>query len=321
LAVFQAPGLWSGDAAETAGLAIENPATTNDPEAVMHRSARNAVLALLTFCAAEAWAAAPPVAVSPGGATSTAIADRCPTFGWAGVAGAEGYELVVYRVGGGDVAADPVLTQRVPGAALGWSPALDRCLERGVPYAWSVRAIPGEASSSWADPLFFEIAASPPADELAAALEVVRRHLAVEGGSARNGTPLEAPREVSEPGFGASDPVAGQVGLRSAPGRNVPTKVSSAAAGNPGATMSVRGEVRTIDFQGEPRLWGRGRAGTIVYPRVITGSYCSVSVAGEGGGPASLVEYGLSRPIVDWGSAADACPAGVGASRSFHYAA
>jgi hypothetical protein len=51
------------------------------------------------------------------------------------------------------------------------------------------------------------------------------------------------------------------------------------------------------------RLWGRGRTGTVVYGE-------------EGTEPPSLctdgsVNFGLSNMTVDWGSAADACPAGT----------
>ena len=50
--------------------------------------------------AASAWAsAARPVAVSPGSTVgTTVISERCPTFSWGAVEGADTYDLVVYRV-------------------------------------------------------------------------------------------------------------------------------------------------------------------------------------------------------------------------------
>ncbi|MCP4249786.1 MAG: hypothetical protein GY778_22310, partial [bacterium] len=86
---------------------------------------------------------------------------RCPTFNWAGVPGARSYELVVYLVGEEGQEATPVLRQTVPGAANGWTPSLDACLERGERYAWSVRAVGRTEASDWSAPSLFEVAAGP----------------------------------------------------------------------------------------------------------------------------------------------------------------
>ena len=68
------------------------------------------------------------------------------------------------------------------------------------------------------------------------------------------------------------------------------------------ADLNVTGEVRTLDPGGEPRLWGRGRPGATVYGPDTTLGVCFGS---------NLQKYGLSHVAVDWGSAADACPAGT----------
>jgi hypothetical protein len=77
---------------------------------------------------------------------------------------------------------------------------------------------------------------------------------------------------------------------------------AAAALAQADATLTVEGEIRTIDSDGDPRLWGRGRPYTNVYTtEESTGEDCQ---SGD-------VVFGLSHHIVDWGSAADACPAGT----------
>jgi hypothetical protein len=71
------------------------------------------------------------------------------------------------------------------------------------------------------------------------------------------------------------------------------------------AQVTVAGEVRTVDPNGEARLWGRGRPGTGVYPKAITpGTHYCVN-------PDTGVKFGLSTAWVDWGAAAEACPSGT----------
>ena len=141
---------------------------------------------------------------------------------------------------------------------------------------------------------------------------VLRRRFPEEllGAAPRTGTPAGNPGSGGalgteldtggEAGSGATaEPVAGAGGL---------TRQASAvvAAGNPTAHIRVAGEVRTInpdDPSGPARLWGRGRVDAevhgefnIVAPRPCTNG---------------STRYGLSTVAVDWGSAADACPAGT----------
>ncbi len=69
------------------------------------------------------------------------------------------------------------------------------------------------------------------------------------------------------------------------------------------ATLTVEGEVRTVQPSGAPRLWGRGRPGAVRHGKL--GSLGEELCAN---GP---FRFGLSEIMVDWGSAADACPAGT----------
>ena len=149
----------------------------------MRRSAAHTVL-VLALCSA-AWAAESPVAVSPGSAEGTMIAERCPTFHWIAVEGAESVELVVYRVpkeeSNGQL--DRVLLVTLPGAAQGWTPSLDQCVERGGRYAWTLRAVTGKGLSDRSAPMFFEVTSRSSAEEIATALGVVRRYLAADAGT------------------------------------------------------------------------------------------------------------------------------------------
>lgn len=119
------------------------------------------------------------MAVSPGHASKLALVEsRCPTFSWGAITGAKGYELVVYRFGEKNEQANPVLNETFAGAINGWTPSVDRCLERGGEYAWSVRAVGQEEATEWSVLSLFKVASGPSEDELEKALEVVQRHLA-----------------------------------------------------------------------------------------------------------------------------------------------
>jgi hypothetical protein len=129
-------------------------------------------------------AAKAPVAVSPGNDARLAqIADACPTFSWGATEGARRYQLVIYRLGGEGEEANPVLQESFPGSASSWTPSLDRCLQRGGHYAWSVRALRGRGASEWSIPNLFEVAEAPSRAELEDAVEVVRRYLAAQDGN------------------------------------------------------------------------------------------------------------------------------------------
>ena len=135
----------------------------------MRRSSARTVLVLVL--SSGAWGADAPVAVSPGDASRLALTgDTCPAFSWGAVSGAEGYELVVYRLTEEGEEAQPVLRQTFTGSASSWTPSLDRCLERGGQYAWSVRAVGREGSPGWSAPNLFEVASGPSEAEFEEAL-------------------------------------------------------------------------------------------------------------------------------------------------------
>ena len=146
---------------------------------------------------AVAVGAAAPEGVSPGAADRLAvIRDGCPTFSWGAVDGAAYYEVVAYRlpmsedlvasVGVEFTEADEILYTRVAGAALSWTPELERCFAAGSGYVWFVRAVFDEdeapTAGDWSQGLFFSVAAAPSAAEVRQALGVLQRYLSEGGG-------------------------------------------------------------------------------------------------------------------------------------------
>ena len=123
-----------------------------------------------------------PLAVSPAHPDGIAVvASPCPTFSWTALDGARGYELVVYRVEGGAPVGEPVLETFLPRGASSWTPSAERCLEPGGTYAWVVRGVDDQETGEWSHASLFTLPARPAPEELEAALEVVRRHLAATG--------------------------------------------------------------------------------------------------------------------------------------------
>lgn len=162
-----------------------------------------------------------PIAVSPGSATGTLIGDGCPTFSWAEVDGAKSYELVVYRIGEKGQEAESVLRPAFAGSVTSWTPSLDRCMERGGKYAWSVRAVGPRDVGDWSPPSLFEVASGPSEAEFEEALAVVRDYLRREAGGHTSGVGRSgsspggagAPAIVSRPaGSVAPAPLAPAVG-------------------------------------------------------------------------------------------------------------
>jgi hypothetical protein len=202
------------------------------------------------------------------------------------VDGANGYALVVYRLREEGEEAESVLSRHIAGSALSWTPSLEACLERGAQYAWSARAIGKKGPSAWSSPSLFQVASGPSEVEFEEALEIVRSYLetwpapvAVAGESAAAKGGRAEPSRPEEDLISTSPPPAFQI-----PGSS--------------GEVAVVGEVRTVDSEGEPRLWGRGRPFGAVYG--LVGGYCSH----QG------VSFGLTGTVVTWEEAAEACPAG-----------
>jgi hypothetical protein len=155
------------------------------PEFAPGTRLRSVAAALLAGLAIAAMAVAGPATVSPGSVDGLALApSACPTFSWAAVPGATGYELTVVRTDGEQgVREEVVLEVTLPAGARTWAPDADHCLAPAGSFAWSLRAFGPERWSPWSTPRFFEVRATARAEEmgLAEALEVLRRHLAALG--------------------------------------------------------------------------------------------------------------------------------------------
>ena len=138
-----------------------------------------AVLCFLSLVLAPdgAGAVERPLPVSPGGPAGGLIEARCPTFSWALVDGATSYELVTYTIE--EDAEEPrvVLRRSLPGSASSWTPDLDRCLERGIEHAWSLRALGAKDTSGWSAASLFQVAAGPSEVKLERARALVERYL------------------------------------------------------------------------------------------------------------------------------------------------
>ena len=143
-------------------------------------------------------AAEMPELVSPGEIPGRAVfEERCPTFSWSGVAEATDYELVVYRVRGGDPEEQPVVRKELPGSSRAWTPSTIECLDPESSYAWSVRAMNGTGLTEWARPVLFEIVSPPSSSEVTAAVETLHRYLAAVDPERVSSKPLGDP-PVSE---------------------------------------------------------------------------------------------------------------------------
>ena len=157
------------------------------------------VCCALLIATTTGWAGSEPVTVSPGSPTGSVIGDTCPTFSWGSVEGAKSYELVVYRVEEGSEEARPVLRQSFAGSVASWTPSLDRCLERGGQYAWSVRGVGNGKESEWSPPSLFQVASGPSEAEFEEAVAVVRQYLKQED----TGRTVSGPSSASGPDIDA----------------------------------------------------------------------------------------------------------------------
>ena len=198
----------------------------------MSLSRRASVTAALITLVSAAGAAASqtPVTVSPGTAAGARIGDPCPTFSWGAVEEALSYELVVYRLLEDGEEPEPVLRQPVPGSASSWTPSIDRCLERGGRYAWSVRAAGEKTPPGWSAPALFQVAAAPDLREFEHALEVVQEYLSAQ-------QPTEVARTA--PAAAGTRPVAAPSGVAADQGRPRSASTSASAAARAPASRSA----------------------------------------------------------------------------------
>ena len=114
------------------------------------------VVAVLVAVPAS-WALA-PAGLSPGTNPGVEeIAEPCPMFTWSAVGNAAGYQLEVFALEG-DASPTVVMHAEIPGGVTTWTPELTQCLEEGWHYAWTVRALlPDGSSSDWSRVRLFEV--------------------------------------------------------------------------------------------------------------------------------------------------------------------
>lgn len=159
---------------------------------------------LITICcllaATPASAGLKPVAVSPGDSSKIAlIDDPCPTFSWGQLAGAKSYDLVVYRLGREGEETPPVVRESFAGSVSSWTPSLDRCLERGGRYAWSLRGWRGRKPSDWSPAMLFQVATGPAAAEFRAVRAILQEYLAPQRGSIGQSAARSLPELLQDP--------------------------------------------------------------------------------------------------------------------------
>jgi hypothetical protein len=255
------------------------------------------VAVLLTCLAAAGAAADSPLAVSPGDTSKViAVEGRCPTFSWAAEDAAPAYELVVYRLGTEARDAAIVLDHRLPGSARSWTPSLDRCLERGRRYAWSIRAVDGSVKSEWSSPSLFEVSRASSLEEIEEMLSLIR-----QGAAAGYGDDVES----LEPGV-----------RQEITASNVETSPSTASLGPPAAISAGAG----IVVNGNPVVSGWQYVTSHAFVNCSVGSSCcffATCPAGKkllGGGIQAEFSQNCrvesSAPILDtqW----EGCVSGVG---------
>ncbi len=204
------------------------------------------------LAAAAVPASAAPIPVAPGSlAGETLRVGACPSFHWAGVDGAESYEIAVWAADrGADGLAEPALRTTVPGRATSWAPSRDHCLEAGRRYAWSVRAAGMGADGAWSAAALFEVSAAPSAAAVEAALAVLRQHHEARPPERREGATATAPNRDREP----------RPGRARAPRRRAerrPTGTSSAAPSPATRTAPILSDTPSLAVDGQIHFGNR----------------------------------------------------------------
>ena len=265
-----------------------------------------------------------PAGVSPGALDRiAAVRGDCPTFSWEEVDGASLYELVVYALPeDADPSAeleltadDEVLYTRLPGGAITWTPEVGRCFAPAGAYVWFVRAVlenDGELQDGeWSRGLYFTVAASPSADEVRQALDVLQWYLesgeggdreiaALLSGADAGGDAGAAPRSRSATPKGtAPDTLAGTAAIRaSMPDLTgatfgvygITNSTTDGSLGVVGEATGTSGEVHGIGgITASPT-----GAGVVAYN---TADGPDLMLASETGGSAWLTESGLVRNV------------------------
>ena len=212
----------------------------------------NAVLALSVVPATAA------ETVSPGALDRLAgVESRCPTFSWGEDDSAAVYDLVAYLLPENTAqeveftAETEVLNTSVVGSATSWTPSAEQCFAPGGRYVWFVRSVTAIVddqvieAGEWSAGRYFEVPAGPTPDELARALDVLKRWEATNGGGslalfAGAGSGAVPAAAVVPDADSDADADAGWAAPKS-----VPTAASAVRGEHPGTSGEVYGVVGT----------------------------------------------------------------------------
>ncbi len=128
------------------------------------------VIVFLFICFNTISVMAAPTTISPGNSQfRVSVSECCPTFSWAAVEGAEGYELAVFAIWNSEQIisdtlydellqiSDPSLTMTIPAPALSWTPTKEQGLTPGQTYAWHIRSLNQSSPGEWSNAAFFKV--------------------------------------------------------------------------------------------------------------------------------------------------------------------
>ena len=201
--------------------------------------------------------------VSPGALDRLAsVEQRCPTFSWGAETGAAAYELIGYALPEDAsqqvklTAETEVMFARVAGSATSWTPSADRCFAPGGQYVWFARSVTeliGDQvieAGEWSAPRYFEVPAGPTSDELARALDVLKRWEAANGGGSPSlfaaAHAAAAPVAAADAGPVAAAASGAGAGAGAGGGAGHPKSVPTASAAIRGAHPATSGEAYGI---------------------------------------------------------------------------
>lgn len=198
--------------------------------------------------------------VSPGAFDRMAMVDtRCPTFSWGMDGDAAAYDFVAYALTEDATNAlklsseTEVLFTRVAGNATSWTPPADQCFAPGGRYVWFVRAVTELIddrvidAGEWSAGRYFEVPADPTADELARALDVLKRWEAAGGSPSL--LSASAPATVAVAASAAAPVAASGTGTGTgwASPKSVPTASAAIRGEHPDTTGEVYGVIGTSE--------------------------------------------------------------------------
>ncbi len=222
------------------------------------------------------------LAVSPGSPSGAMIGDPCPTFSWGAVRGAGSYELLVYRVGEAREEPVAVLKETFAGSVTAWTPALDRCLERGGRYAWTVRARVRGQLSDWSAPSLFRVTVGPSEAEFREALAVVQSYLDLNSRGESQGPSAAESREelpsASAPRSAAASP---ELSVAAATALKVDLGVEAASFKGDGSELTSLDPTNLA--AGTAAIDISGTAAAATNADTVDGSHASAFVPAGGG--------------------------------------